>query len=300
MTEKDREANQPRSVDALVREANDILDEAYWQLVETQGKSLTGIVVMFSGGNDSTVLAHLMRERATHFAHCNTTIGIEQTRQFVRDRAAEWNRPLIEVTPPPGSTYREMVVAHGFPGPASHWVMFRHLKERGMREVRRQFIDRPRAQRVIFLSGIRRAESSRRSERDDFHREGSIIWVSPLIHWTNAEMASYRAAFNVPRNEVADLIHMSGECLCGAFAKKNEIDEIGFFFPEVRSEIEALQVEVRAAGHPELRCTWGWGADRPISARTRSGPLCSSCEYRQEASELAASPALTTTKETTT
>lgn len=267
-----------------IAEANLILDDAYWRLVGVPGKTLQGIVVLFSGGNDSTVLAHLMRERATHFAHCNTGIGIEQTRQFVRDRAAEWDKPLIEVSPPKGSTYREMVVAHGFPGPASHWVMFRHLKERGMRQVQRDFIDHPRRQRVIFLSGIRRAESARRSERDDFHREGSIVWVAPLINWTNEDMNAYRAHFVVPRNEVADLIHMSGECLCGAFAKKNELDEIGFFFPEVKAEIEAIQVEVRRAGNaPEQRCTWGWGADRPIPTRTKVGPLCSSCEYRQEA-----------------
>ncbi len=153
-----------------------------------------------------------------------------------------------------------------------------------MRQIQREFIKLPRQQRVMFLSGIRRAESARRAERDAFHREGSIVWVSPLINWTNDDMQAYREQFAVPRNEVSDLIHMSGECLCGSYAKKNELDEIGFFFPEKRAEIEALQVEVRRAGNvPEQKCIWGWGADRPIPKGAKVGALCSTCEFRQEA-----------------
>jgi hypothetical protein len=81
----------------------------------------------------------------------------------------------------------------------------------------------------------------------------------------------------IPRNVASDTLHMSGECLCGAFAHRGELDEIGEWFPEMRAEIEALEAEVRAAGHPEPFCTWGHGQGEPAET---SGPLCTSCDAR--------------------
>ncbi len=119
-------------------------------------------------------------------------------------------------------------------------------------------------------------------------REGSIVWVSPLVNWTALDLNTYRIMHpDVPRNEVSDLLHMSGECLCGSFAHSNELDEIALWFPEVAAEIRALEVEVLATGRfPEYRCRWGWGGDRETLRRSRrSGRLCSSCDARfQEAS----------------
>lgn len=283
------------SVDERIREAHEILDEAWWQHVGKPGKTLRGIVVLFSGGNDSTVLAHLMRERATHFGMANTTIGIERTRQFVRDTSAAWGVPLIEKVASGGDTYRAHVLKHGFPGPAMHDRMFQRLKERQFRKIRRDLILHSRRDRVIFVAGRRAAESARRTSRwkrgeiVEHEREGSIVWCSPILHWTDADMAEYRREFDVPRNEVSDMIHMSGECLCGAFASPGERDEVGFFFPDWKAEIEALEAEVAAAGIAGERARWGWGADQPVEVRRRShkpGRLCDSCTYRQESLDL--------------
>ena len=280
-------ANNP-TLDDMINDAHRILDDAWWQHVGKPDKKLSGVVVLFSGGNDSTVLAHLMRDRASHFAHANTTIGIEQTRQFVRDVSRTWGVELIEETATGDDTYEALVLDQGFPGPGHHFKMYQRLKERQLRKVQRQLITNGRDERVIFLAGRRRAESDRRSQRFaagelvEHERQGSVVWCSPLLHWTASDMAAYRERFDVPRNEVSDMIHMSGECLCGAFAKPNELDEIGFFFPEVKAEIEELQVKVRARGtiKPE-RCVWGWGADMPITNKHRTGPLCDACDVRR-------------------
>lgn len=242
--------------------------------------------LLFSGGNDSTTLGHFMRRYVTHAIHVNTGIGIEQTREHVRRTCDAWGIPLIEKSPPAGSTFRELVLEQGFPGPAHHWKMYQRLKERGLRLARNELVTNPRRERVLFIAGRRRNESARRAEIVEHERVGSVIWVSPLANWTNEDMNTYRALYDVPRNEVSDLIHMSGECLCGAFAKANELDEIGFWFPEVKNQIEELEREVAAAGHK--RCKWGWGATRHIDSKVKSGPLCSSCDAaRQEAAEAA-------------
>lgn len=237
------------------------------------GRRVAGTCVLFSGGNDSTVLAHLFRDRATHAIHANTTIGIEQTRQFVRDTCQHWGLPLLEEVAP--VSYRELVLERGFPGPGMHWKMYQRLKERGLRQARRKLVADNRKERVVFLAGRRRQESERRKDIPLHERDGSVIWVSPLAMWTKLDMNTYRLMFkDVPVNEVSDLIHMSGECLCGAFAKPDELEEIRQWFPDTAAEIDSLQAEVEAAGWKAPYSRWGHGNGRP----SKVGALCSSCE----------------------
>jgi len=155
------------------------------------GHDIVATCVLFSGGNDSTVLAHVMRDRVTHAVHANTTIGIEQTRQYVRDTCKDWGLPLIEEVAP--VSYRELVLDQGFPGPGHHFKMYQRLKERCLRQARKKLVQNPRKQRVIFLAGRRRNESARRANVPEMEREGSVIWVSPLVHWTKLDMNTYRS-----------------------------------------------------------------------------------------------------------
>lgn len=232
-------------------------------------------VAMFSGGNDSTTFLHLFRDYVDRCCHVNTGIGVPETREHVRRVCAEWSIPLDERTPPPGSTYRELVLQYGFPGPGSHGFMYRNLKERAFRLERRSLVTQPRKQRVVFLAGMRHFESERRMMNTELtHVDGSIVWISPLAYWTDAHMAEYRRRFDVPRNEVSDCLHMSGECLCGSYAKPGELEHIRFFYPHVAAMIDELQEEVAAAGR---HATWG---TRPPGRRKKgsTGPMCAKCE----------------------
>lgn len=270
----------------LMAESHALLDWGVQSMILDENREVAAVCILYSGGNDSTCLAHMFRDRADYAVHANTTIGIEQTRQFVRDTCVGWGLPLLEFVPPPGSTYRELVLTDGFPGPGHHFKMYQRLKERCLRQARRQLVKNPRQQRVVFLAGRRRTESARRANVPELNRDGSVVWISPLVNWTKTDLYTYRDwAGDVPRNEVSDLIHMSGECLCGSFAHKDEFAEIEMFFPEVAAEIRALEVEVAAQPHlPAKVCKWGWGATEKLTAEDlKSGPLCSSCEYRQEA-----------------
>jgi 3'-phosphoadenosine 5'-phosphosulfate sulfotransferase (PAPS reductase)/FAD synthetase len=244
---------------------------------------LTATVVLFSGGNDSTVLFHLMLNyfRVDAAAHANTGIGIEETREFVRQTCADWDVPLIERHPPAGSTYRELVLDQAFPGPGHHYKMFQRLKERPLREVRREFVKNPRTERVLFVAGRRRQESKRRQGIPEHEREGSTVWASPLANWHKLDLSTYRDMHpGIPRNLASDTLHMSGECLCGAFAHAGELDEIAFWFPHVAQEIRDLEAEVLATGKfPEKKCKWGWGGDSDEKP-SKSGPLCQSCDAR--------------------
>lgn len=272
LTRGDRE----KRVQALIHQAFEIYDEAL--AVHAAGREVVATCLLYSGGNDSTTLAHLFRPRADYAVHVDTTIGIERTRTFVRDTCEEWGLPLLERRPP--EDYRALVLAHGFPGPAMHWKMYQRLKERALRGVVRELgAGRSRTKAVVFLAGRRRSESARRTTIVDHERDGATVWVSPLVNWTKLDLSTYRLmAGDVPVNPVSDLLHMSGECLCGAFAKPGELDEIGYWFPEVAAGIRALEGEVRAAGHAEPLCRWGHGEGRKPKQVAMVGMLCSSCE----------------------
>jgi hypothetical protein len=256
---------------------------------ETLGDGrIVATVGLFSGGNDSTVLMHLLRGNLSHAAHANTTIGIEQTREYVRHWCREWELPLIEREPDDKDSFRAIVLDQGFPGPGHHWKMFQRLKERPLRKVVRDLKREPR-DRIMFVAGRRRSESARRANVPEMERRGSVVWVSPLVLWTALDMTTYRlmaeqAGDPVPVNEVSDLIHMSGECLCGAFAQRGELDEIAMWFPDVAAEIRSLERDVKAAGIPAPANAWGWGAYEKDFAKqiagAKSGPLCQACDNR--------------------
>lgn len=280
-----------RRVTDLTQQARDILSEAIEAHVWSDGRMVAAKVVLFSGGNDSTTLAHLFRNDADYFAHANTTIGIEETRQFVRRVSEEFGVQLIERKPPRiEDQYRALVLDQGFPGPAMHFKMFTRLKERALEQIQRELVSNPRKERVVFIAGRRRTESERRKAVPQMERKGSRVYASPLVNWTKLDLTTYRLIHrDVPRNSASDLIHMSGECLCGAFAAPNERAEIDYWFPLALNEVRELEtLLVGRDDIPAHRKTWGWGADPAKKAldgaASRSGLLCSSCDDRFQTS----------------
>lgn len=288
LTRPDRELRVRRLID----QSHHIYDVAVTECL--RDRELIAQCVLFSGGNDSTTLAHLFRRRATHAVMGNTTIGIERTRKYVRDTCESWALPLIEVTP--DDSYRDLVLGRvktkstgedvwpgGFPGPGAHGTMYQRLKERAFDKARHELgIANSRTKAALFIAGRRRQESERRADIPLWESDGTVIWVSPLAFWTKPDLNTYRLMYrDVPRNDVSDALHMSGECLCGAYAHTGELDEIGYFYPDVRADIEALQDEVRAAGFVEPWCTWGHGQGKP----GKSGRLCGSCATRVTAGQ---------------
>lgn len=209
------------------------------------------------------------REAATRRRH---PFGIEQMR--AEDRAAGRTAARLFGEAP-----------YGFPGKGQHGKAYSRLKERriedALRDAKR---GRPRRSTVLFLSGIRRAESARRSRREPLSERGSAKFCAPLIDWTDAEVAAHRERHALPLSDVAALMHRSGECNCGAFAQAAEERRLlSSLWPEWWSAtIGALEAEAESLG---IRwCRWGrhdlTGVQAAGASRERVGVLCSSCESR--------------------
>ncbi len=225
------------------------------------------VVGLLSGGHDSMTANLIAHEAGADMSlHINTGIGVEQTRDYVRESCAARNWKLEEYkatentyadgTPNP-MIYEDFVRERGFPGPAMHIEMYVRLKERQLVRFERQ-IGATSKRPVIYVSGARSDESVRRmgnaSEKPTVN--GRKVFLNAIIDFTKSDCSNCMAHFGVTRNEVVDLIHKSGECLCGAFATPGELSELKVWFPDVAKRITDLEQEV--AG----KFPWSW-EDKP-------------------------------------
>lgn len=243
------------------------------------------VFALFSGGHDSLCSTAVAAGHPAFTAavHINTGVGIEQTRRFVRDTCASRGWPLLEYHPD-AKTYRDLIVEKGMPGgPKAHNTTYYWLKQR---QVRRLVAEHKQGRhgRVMLVTGIRAAESERRMAATmavPVHRVGAQVWVNPILDWAKADCHDFMEAERLPRNEVVDLLHRSGECLCGALAHHSEMREIETWYPGEAETLHGYERLAREHGHLEDV----WAGRLTVNRRQmRIGlPLCQSCVREQEA-----------------
>lgn len=254
-----------------------------------------GVYALFSGGDDSLANT-IVTTKAKHFracVHLDTGIGIPETRAFVVETCRVQGWPLLVYRARDcGQDYDALARTYGFPGPASHFRMFVRLKERPLRAFIRGE-KRHRLDRFVLSTGARSVESARRMGHvARVRREGVKVWVNPLHDWRKFECLDLIEASGIPRNPVVEYLHMSGECLCGSFAKPGELEEIALWYPETAARIRRLEQEVAAAGVAACK----WGERPPKTARQsrvkdsagrvrRVSELCQQCELRFDDAE---------------
>ncbi len=272
-----------------LQQAHIIIDEAIKEYCPFH------VFVLFSGGHDSLMTTHVTMsylalaypQLSRTVIHINTGIGLDPTRDFVYAMCQQQQWPLVEYKTPP-QVYDLLVEKHGFPGPASHRYVYVLLKERRIKDLTRDYTTpEKKKQRMLMITGVRREESVRRMGHvEQIKREGRRVWVAPLIDWTKSDLLDYMQAHYLSRNEVVDILHLSGECFCGSFAKPEELEMLRIFYPEMAARIERLQERAKAAGVP---CKWGerpprWWTQLHQGQEYLPGfsPLCASCDARFE------------------
>lgn len=282
------------------------------------------VVGCMSGGHDSLVATHvtMLHPAADSVLHINTGIGIQETRDFVRETCAFFGWPLDEYkatdnekadgTPDP-QIYEELVVPPeveagevppeekgGFPGPPMHWKMYSRLKERQIERFVRDHKE-GRGDRIAFCTGVRSDESARRKMgyKDPVDRNGAQLWVNPILDWSGSQCTDYINNFVLPQNRVVELLCMSGECLCGAFAKDGEMEMLEACFPDVADRLHRLEERATEAGY-----VWGWeerppawwvewsrgqqflpGVAPEAAEEADRQPMCTSCHFKHEQAE---------------
>lgn len=245
-----------------------------------------------SGGHDSLTacyIASLVPEFRSQF-HCDTGVGLKATEDFVELVCLQmgWKLEVFKAltnTKADGTSdpmdYFSMLEDKGFPGPAAHWLMYIKLKERQIfRFVRSHKINRK--DKVMLVCGGRRQESAVRSKMGrivEHYKQGSLIWSNPILDFSKLDCSRIMERAKIPRSPVVDLIHKSGECLCGAFSKPGELEETALWFPDDPCIVRLKEADER------LKKTkgWGWGG-RPPKKNCQikmPGQMCSSCTQQQ-------------------
>lgn len=258
------------------------------------------VFALFSGGHDSLSSTYIAQDFSASAVHINTGIGVPLTRKFVHETCKTLGCELIELKAaestnakgqPDPQIYKTLVMRHGFPGPGVHGMMYSSLKERALRRLARMYGASARGKnprRIMLIAGCRSQESVRRMGNvEPVQVDGRFIWVNPIHDWTKLDTSALIQHAGLKRNIIVDLIHKSGECLCGAFAKPGELAELALW-PQTRpayNQIIKLQKEAAAAG---VHAVWGTRPPKEKKCKVGTlGPLCWSCDKSHDEAEAA-------------
>lgn len=217
------------------------------------------IILSFSGGYDSMVSSHIGAKWAKYHAHsanvitvsADTTISADGWRNFVTSTAKalslprfsirntthfdEWSKRMINK----GYTYRK----------SQHKINFYYLKQVVFRALIQEY-KKHRTDRIMFINGVRRAESSDRQSTPEHTRQGSGVFVNPIVYWTDEQVTAYRYKYNMPENPFYETVGNSGDCLCN-WHTQNSLDDLRQHSPATAQRIEPI--------HNGCKAKWGYG-----------------------------------------
>lgn len=224
---------------------------------------------LFSGGKDSFATAKTLQleGKLLGVVLLDTGIAVPDWEENVTALAHFHGFP-VEIYRTP-VRYEWLVWKYGFPGPAGHMFAMNYLKGRAVREFKKAHPGK------ALASGVRKYESDRRAinAKEVGLFEGVTIYA-PIYDWTTAQTWAFCRQHGYERPESYIKLGVSGDCLCGAYARSHERDALKQFYPTVYERICNLEA---ASTHHPTRCRWGWAGKGPETKTTEEAVICVEC-----------------------
>jgi 3'-phosphoadenosine 5'-phosphosulfate sulfotransferase (PAPS reductase)/FAD synthetase len=206
---------------------------------------MTTVHCFFSGGRDSALTCYIAKKvadvRGWEFVlvHIDTTIGLEETEEYVRQYAQWLGEKLVILRP--DYTFEEYVARypywpHIYP-PWARWC-YHKLKRRPLEK----YLKRNYRKGDIIAMGIRGPESTFRMKNyttvfmEKYYKEAKVnakIWL-PLLYVDDETVDRLIKKFGIPESPVWYEIGSSGECFCLAGSSEKKAKRAVCAFPKLR------------------------------------------------------------------
>lgn len=284
-----------RDIDELTRKARGFI-----ALYTPMNATIRGL---YSGGKDSAVATHIGStlpgfNGVAHIVTLTGPMSMVHSRGVI-NKAKELGWDCL--TASPFTTLPMIAINSGLPGPAAHNWAFRFLKERPMKALAQKAKQKDRRKNLIWLSGIRKAESAARNQKAPaVTKQGKTTLLNPILDWSDEEVKAYIQKHNL---SVANL-HHSDDCQCGAYAQPIErpvvfaangdqkryiemVEQIA----TLGREIQLLEVKYGFRDESDVTppefCTWGHGLNttrlKELRAKHPDFNICNKCGPLEEA-----------------
>lgn len=259
-------------------------------------------VLMLSGGDDSLTAYYVARAigiKIDFILHGITGTGIPETTNFVRQVGANSGLRYIEADAK--DAFEQYVTRRGYFGIGyiAHEHAYHLLKsQRFSAALSRHIRQGQKGRNILLLNGARKEESDNRKRSMIVpikrKKDTRNFWVNIINDWTKLDCRDFLADYQ--RNPVVDLIHRSGECLCGTmqWPYQETRKEVSFWFPKWGAWVDDLDKRVCERGF-----CWKWGEDMPEKVKRikyrekqlKNGqfdmfdhwlPMCQTCQLQQQ------------------
>ncbi|RLG47722.1 MAG: hypothetical protein DRN92_02630 [Thermoproteota archaeon] len=209
---------------------------------------------LFSGGKDSSVVLHLMKDCIDSAVYVDTGIALPENNKFVESLCEEFGVDLIILKPE--IDFWEYVKTAGFPTIRSLWCRY-YLKIEPLRKFFRSI--KPPA--ITYL-GIRLAESSQRrkfySSNTSFSSirnmklrfdEKTNTWqFFPILEWSDIQVKRYLKEQRIKINPCYKLYGFSSCYFCPFIRKREFYLKLKARHPDLFSKIIKAERSLRSKG----------------------------------------------------
>lgn len=199
-------------------------------------------VGLFSGGKDSLTACHYLwkQGKLNEVLYCRTGVGLNE--EYVVEMCKKFGWKLHIIEPKVGETYEDFVRKFGFPHAGMHGAIMGFLKWHPMRTWNRE--QKKLGRDIVLVSGRRKKESKRRKKMKSMKEheltEGMQFW-SAIYNWKTVDVWDYLAKNKLQRSPIYETMHLSGDCMCGAFSSKGESDWLQIFHKDMAKRFIELE-----------------------------------------------------------
>lgn len=202
-----------------------------WE-IESNGNS----IISFSGGKDSLVISHLLKEFNLKNVFIDTTIEFQETYEFVKKLQEEgWDIDTIRGK----SNFFILCKDKGYPKYKNRWCCKTQKFEPFKEYLKENFGD----EKVSVFSGVRRWESLSRLEQplEKPHKHiPTQNTVQPILDWFSLDAWCYIWHNKLPVNKVYDYFDRGGCWLC-PFGLKYRQFLLQYSHPHLRNALEKIK-----------------------------------------------------------